>query len=266
MLMFDDDVDIDPGTLDLPVDLADTGVTTDAPVDPLQLSSATAFGIDGPQTMKFLGNINGTKVVVMVDSGATHCFISPTTVASLGLPIDRSVVLPVTLGDGKNICTIGVCPRIELKLGTATFFLSAHVFPVSGLDIILGVTFLAALGEIQVNWNTQTLKFSHNNEQFCLHGALGLQRRQISAASALKLENVDSRWILWPAELNSIDASAPTPVAPDVQRLLDEFSQVLTPLPGLPPPRAADHRIPLKLVLNRFPSDHTVTVLPKRRK
>lgn len=43
---------------------------------PVSVSLNSVVGIDNPKTMKLTGIIEGTKVVVMIDPGATHNFIS----------------------------------------------------------------------------------------------------------------------------------------------------------------------------------------------
>lgn len=42
--------------------------------DELQLSEMSSNGLDSSQTMKLFGQIDRFKVLVMVDSGASHCF------------------------------------------------------------------------------------------------------------------------------------------------------------------------------------------------
>lgn len=42
----------------------------------LDLSQLTSRGFDGPQTMKLKGQVHESEVLIMVDSGASHCFIS----------------------------------------------------------------------------------------------------------------------------------------------------------------------------------------------
>lgn len=79
------------------------GVETDEPIlQQLELSAVSAFGFDGPRTMKLKGVIAGQPVVVMIDSGATHCFIAKEVVEKLKIGVDEDSVLPVLLGDGKN--------------------------------------------------------------------------------------------------------------------------------------------------------------------
>lgn len=51
------------------------------------LNSNLVVGFSSPKTMKLLGQLNGKEVVVLIDSGATHNFISEELVKTLGIPV-----------------------------------------------------------------------------------------------------------------------------------------------------------------------------------
>ncbi|KAH6810002.1 kinesin 3 [Perilla frutescens var. frutescens] len=89
----------------------------DSQLQTLELSSVTARGFDGPQTMKLKGKVLSSEVLVMVDSGASHCFISGPVAAHLGLEIDTSTRSAVRLGDGRRLDVSGVCRDLPLQLG-----------------------------------------------------------------------------------------------------------------------------------------------------
>lgn len=125
----------------------------------LELSAVFAFGFDGPRIMKLIGVMCQQPVVVMIDSGATHCFISKEMVEKLKIPIDKESILPVRLGDGQNTQTAGFCPSIVITLGDNEFEISAYAFPVSGVDVILGITWLATLGDVCANWANKMMTF-----------------------------------------------------------------------------------------------------------
>lgn len=52
---------------------------------PSEVSLNSVIGLTNPKTMKILGEIHGVSVVVMVDPGATHNFVSLEAVAKLGI-------------------------------------------------------------------------------------------------------------------------------------------------------------------------------------
>ncbi|KAF7810403.1 Deoxycytidylate deaminase [Senna tora] len=79
----------------------------------MSLSLNSVVGITGGLTMKLLGKINGTEVLVMVDSGATHNFISTEFVEKLGLKVEKT---KVTLGDGCCVQQEGKCRGLEVEL------------------------------------------------------------------------------------------------------------------------------------------------------
>lgn len=58
--------------------------TTDASPE---ISLNSVLGINTPKTLKMKGNILGKEVVVMIDPGATHNFISLATVSKLSIPL-----------------------------------------------------------------------------------------------------------------------------------------------------------------------------------
>ena len=49
------------------------------------LSVATMTCISQPQTLKFFGDIKGTKVMMLIDSGIIHNFIDPSVVKNLNI-------------------------------------------------------------------------------------------------------------------------------------------------------------------------------------
>ncbi|KAH6816337.1 hypothetical protein C2S51_021157 [Perilla frutescens var. frutescens] len=117
-------------------------------LDYLELSTLSARDLDGPRMLKLSGTIGATKLVMIVDSGTSHNFISAQTATRLNLMISSTAPYFVRLGDGNLVSAQGVYTVLPLILGDATFVLNAHVFPLRGVDIILGVSWLATLGDV----------------------------------------------------------------------------------------------------------------------
>lgn len=85
------------------------------------------------------GWVKGVLVMVLVDSGTIHNFVSPTMALALGLPVDNSHKMEVRLDDGHRIFRKGKCPEIMIKLAESKFNIDAYVMELGGVDVILGV-------------------------------------------------------------------------------------------------------------------------------
>uniref|UniRef100_A0A803KUD6 Uncharacterized protein n=1 Tax=Chenopodium quinoa TaxID=63459 RepID=A0A803KUD6_CHEQI len=66
----------------------------------LEVSLCSVVGISNPKPMKLRGVFKGRQVVVMIDSGATHNFISITLVEEASIPSTEGREFGVSLGNG----------------------------------------------------------------------------------------------------------------------------------------------------------------------
>lgn len=64
--------------------------------------------------MKLQGWVKGKQVLVLIDSGASHNFISTRLVEELGLTVEETPSYKVCLGDGQRKTTQGCCSDIPL--------------------------------------------------------------------------------------------------------------------------------------------------------
>lgn len=95
-------------------------------------------GISRSKTIKMHGRIVDTQIILMIDSGASHCFVSETLVHKLSLLV-QSTSFVVKLGDGQCLTSLGYCPALPIKLGSLSITPNCYVFPSSGVDVILKI-------------------------------------------------------------------------------------------------------------------------------
>lgn len=81
----------------------------------LSLNSSSVEGLNSPRTMKFVRKIRERHVVILLDSGATHSFISTKLVNELSLPVSTAKFV-VTLGDERKVRGMGRCNQVELRI------------------------------------------------------------------------------------------------------------------------------------------------------
>lgn len=104
--------------------------------------------MSGNRTMKIEGKIENVDVLVLIDSGASHNFISPQVTNALGLEITPDPARSIKLGDGHRVNSQGVCKGIVIKMSSVKVVIDALVLDLGGLDIVLGVSWLSTLGKV----------------------------------------------------------------------------------------------------------------------
>ena len=74
-------------------------------------------GIAEPHTLKIRGNIASLPVLALIDSGASHNFLSEDVVTKLGMKGEKNKAFWVRLGDGTRRQTAGFCKAVNLSMG-----------------------------------------------------------------------------------------------------------------------------------------------------
>ena len=83
----------------------------------------------------------------LLDTGATHSFISPEAAKRMGLPLSKaSKPIQVRFARGKPHQTCLVATGVEVKCQNFTFVENFTVCEMDGIDLILGNTFLDTYG------------------------------------------------------------------------------------------------------------------------
>nr|KYP34014.1 hypothetical protein KK1_045084 [Cajanus cajan] len=89
--------------------------------------------------------INGSPLIVLCDSGATHSFISYTCVSKLKLPVSSlSFELIVETPTSGSVFTSDVCLKCPLSIDGRNFMVDLICLPLSHLDVILGMNWLSS--------------------------------------------------------------------------------------------------------------------------
>lgn len=212
----------------------------------------SVVGISSPKTLKLKGEIQGQEVVVMVDPGATHNFISMEAVHKLGLPITPSQSFDVSLGTGEAVQGEGECKAVILHLAGITIIESYLPLQLGNSDVILGVQWLEKLGTMTTNWKTQTMKFRLGDTTVTLKGDPSLGRSKISLKAMMRTLRKEGGGFL--VELNHLSGgigdkgkdTTASSVPLFLQPTIKQYQHVFQMPAGLPPLRGHEHAIRLK--------------------
>ncbi|KAL8143387.1 hypothetical protein V2J09_016419 [Rumex salicifolius] len=82
----------------------------------VEISFHQISGANPTSTLQLRGTINGRSVLMLVDSGSTHNFISSTLADELQLPRQDVPFFGVTIGNGEVINCGQICPDVTIRL------------------------------------------------------------------------------------------------------------------------------------------------------
>lgn len=212
------------------------GTTTEV----MEFSLYSFMGWTSPTTTKIEGCIGKTKVVVLIDSGATHNFLSPTIMKKAQLQIDETSSFKVLVGTGITVNGAGVCRGISLQLQSVMIKSDFIVLDQGSADVVLGVQWLRTLGKYEVNWETQELAFDSTQGRVTLIGDRALHSHLSalqSLTSGIDLQNADSQF----SENRPSEIHRPE----QIKSLLNQFASIFQEPTELPPERGFEHSIRL---------------------
>ncbi|KAL4199179.1 hypothetical protein AMTRI_Chr03g49890 [Amborella trichopoda] len=185
--------------------------------------------------------------MAMVDTGATHNFISGDEAKRLGLHLEKdSSRLKAVNSEAKPL--LGVAKAVELKLGGWSGTVNLSAVPMNDFRVILGMDFLRAakvapmpyLGVVSI-MDTKTP---------CMVTAAKGEKGKVGMLSAMQLtkglKKGETTYLAALKVNEEGDGESPMPL--EIEQVLKEFKDVmLNELPKqLPPRREVNHQIELE--------------------
>lgn len=141
----------------------------------MELAHLVPSTITPPKTMRIWGEIAGVAVHVLIDCGASHNFVAPDLVSRMGLATHPTQRFGVHLGNGRCEKSQGCCKNLMLTMQGYTYVGDFFLFDLGGLDVVLGMTWLASLGDVRHNWKALTMTFHAQGSIIHLCGDSSLQ-------------------------------------------------------------------------------------------
>lgn len=182
----------------------------------------------------------------MINSGASHNFLSKEVVRRLGLLAEGIFGYGVLVGTGLTVKGKVICRDVELLMQGYTIMTSFLLLDLGNVDVILGIQWLETLGDMKVNWKLQVMKFK-------VRGDPSLCNSAISLKSLLKTLEQQGEGVLVEysgLQAAGVSSSSESPPLQELIPFLEEFSQVFTEPQGLPPFRGKEHAIVLETGTN----------------
>ncbi|KAK6164307.1 hypothetical protein DH2020_001171 [Rehmannia glutinosa] len=106
------------------------------PMEEVQMSLNAITGEDGITTMRLVGDCNGHKLHILIDSGSTLSFIQETTARKLGCDLEVVKPLLVKVANGQRMVSSQRAKGFSWKMQGHTFAYPLRVLQNEGCDLI----------------------------------------------------------------------------------------------------------------------------------
>jgi len=188
--------------------------------------------------------VNALPTKVLFDAGATHSFISPTTVKRMACTSkEMEVQLCATTPVGSSYKTNLIAWNCFITIRDRLFFADLVLLGIHGYDVILGMDWLTKY-QATVDCKQKTLALvTLEGESLIYKGSCS--NHTVSLISATKAYKLVGKGCI--AYLCAIEVVETLELKHEDIPIVQEFSEVFQEVPGLPPDREIEFTIELVL-------------------
>jgi hypothetical protein len=204
---------------------------------------ASLSGIPRFHTFRMRGGVQGHRVTVLVDGGASHNFIDSSLVERKGIAAESFEGFSVIILRENTLDCTRYVPRMTLNLGNYMLTDDFYVVKIPDTNVVLGFQWLYSLGKYSTNYQTMEMEFQGQDGKRVVLRGMNMYPPKV--VTAKKMEAVLRRDdIAWVAEFHiSVQrCKGGEPNCPrEIQDLFqgqDLFGNVP---PGRPPDRGFEH-------------------------
>jgi hypothetical protein len=151
----------------------------------VQDSTATLASISGVpkyNTFRMRGALQGQKVSVLIDGGASHNFIDSALLKRRHIPTVEFEGFKVEVAGGSTMPCNRYIPGMKLTLGRHKLVQDVYVMDLPDTNIILGVQWLSTLGPITTNYKNMEMSFTEEGgRRIMLWGMTGNAAKVVTA-------------------------------------------------------------------------------------
>lgn len=125
-------------------------------------------------------------MLILIDSGASSNFTSYQLVKELQLHLEDTAEYTIEVGNGEKLTHKGVCAGLEVEVQGIPIAQNFFLMSLAGTDMVLGMDWLASLGDIKANFKNLEIKWRSGGQRFKIKGEPSLSKHQTSLKTVLK--------------------------------------------------------------------------------
>ncbi|XP_040259896.1 uncharacterized protein [Aegilops tauschii subsp. strangulata] len=226
------------------------------------ISKAALEGSVAPRTIRLQGKLQSQQVLMLVDSGSSHSFISSVLAAKLQGVRHSPKALKVKIADGGQLLCNQEITRCSWSVQGHKFCTDLKVLPLGCYDMIIGMDSLEEHSPMDVHWGQKHMSFDHHGKRITLRGVQpkmdDCHPVSVEQLHFLMAHNDIHQLVQLQTVSDQKEGGGELEIPPEIAELLVQFESLFQDPTGLPPARPFDHKIPL------IPGAQPVNIRPYR--
>lgn len=136
------------------------------------LSQEAISGKEKSRAMKFHGKIQGIEILLLIDSGSSHTFISEQLTQHLQGVQPLSFGMEVKVADGGLLKCSNHLPQGQWSIQQCCFVSDIRILSLPYCDMIVGMDWLEAFSPMKIDWVNKWISLPYHNKCILLQGIL----------------------------------------------------------------------------------------------
>ncbi|XP_027174452.1 uncharacterized protein LOC113774084 [Coffea eugenioides] len=212
----------------------------------IEVSIHALAGGNEHKTIKMRGKLAGRELLVLIDSGSTHCFMDESLAQDLKMQTAGTTLI-VKVANGERLESRQLLQEVGWEMQGHNFLHNFNTLKLGSCDLILGVDWLAKHSPIEFDFQQLTMKFLKEKEPVILKGeAEKLKLKAIKGSRLAKWKRKQNYGITAQIYMVEEGGGDQGQIPTEMRELLVQFESIFDEPQGMPPVRSHDHAIQIK--------------------
>lgn len=137
--------------------------------------------------MHVLVKVKRKVLNILVDSGSTHNFLDLYLARRMGYVVEQITPVWISVANGERLVCREFVRNFLWGMHDYEFKADVYLLRLGGCDMVLGVEWLAALGDILWNFQESTMRFTCDNRDYLLQGTRDYKQKEVEVQALEKI-------------------------------------------------------------------------------
>ncbi|XP_057770821.1 uncharacterized protein LOC130990618 [Salvia miltiorrhiza] len=200
------------------------------------------------RTMRIIGKVGDSPIRILLDTGSTLSFLQKKFAKTIGVELEPDFPIIVRVANGQKLMSNRRAVDSSWEVQGHTFTYSPRILANEGYDSILGSDWLEFCSSIILDYKNMTFAVHQGSRIIKLKAETDQTR--FKETSTQGLFHMLHHHLVEVVEVYLVDCQQALTdnsiTSPELEKLLEEFSDIFGEPQGLPPTRCIEHQIILK--------------------